>query len=55
MKHKSVDRSKRVSVQCRNNNQCPHCRRSRTRSTAKVMQDYRERITEWLDSMWCHR
>jgi hypothetical protein len=30
MKHKSVDKAKRVSVQCRNHGSCPWCRRSRT-------------------------
>ena len=48
MKHASVDRAKRVSSQCRNNNQCPYCRRSRTLSKLKTAQLYRERFREWM-------
>jgi len=36
LKHKSVDRAKRVSNQCRNHGSCPWCRRSRTRSARMV-------------------
>ena len=35
MKHASVDRSKRVSRQCRNHGACPYCRRSRTRNAKR--------------------
>lgn len=36
MKHASVDKAKRVDSGCRNNGSCPHCRRSRTMSAARV-------------------
>lgn len=37
MKHKSVDRAKRVDTGCRNHGSCPWCRRSRTIQTRRVV------------------
>jgi hypothetical protein len=36
VKHASIDKAKRVSSQCRNNGQCPYCRRSRTWRSRRV-------------------
>lgn len=44
MKHASVDRSKRVSRQCRNHGQCPYCKRSRTRNAARREAEAAENI-----------
>jgi hypothetical protein len=48
MKHASVDRAKRVSHQCRNNNQCPYCRASRTRNAARRIEAAREQESNGL-------
>lgn len=48
MKHASVDRSKRVSRQCRNNGQCPYCRRSRTRNAARREAEVSAQIMDGL-------
>lgn len=47
MKHKSVDRSKRVSSSCRNHGSCPWCQRSRTIQTRRVAAAGGAALREW--------
>jgi hypothetical protein len=50
VKHASCDRAKRVSTSCRNNGQCPWCRRSRTIKTLRSIESYNQRIRQWMDN-----